>query len=76
MLFDGEWLLVDELLFVDELPFEGEWLLDGEVLFDDELPFVDEALCGAEDFWPLLDEEVLGLDDAVAIGVDVELLIV
>ena len=75
MLFVEELLFVDGLLFDDELPFDGEWLFDGEPLFGEELPF-DEVLCGTEDFWPLLDEEVLGLEDVLAIGVDVELLIV
>ena len=60
---------------MDELLFDGELLFGDELLFDGELPF-DEELCGVEDFWPLLDVEVLGFEDAVAIGVDVELLIV
>ena len=55
-----------------------ELLLDPELRFESELLFELELLCGTEDFLPLLDEESLGFDDAVAIGadVDVELFIV
>jgi len=68
------------LLLPVELECPTGLLLDDELPFVDELLPVDELLCGAELFEPLLDPvldvEVLGFDDAVAIGVDVELLIV
>jgi hypothetical protein len=72
LLLDPELRFESKLLFEFELPFDPELLLDPELLFEFEL------LCGPEDFLPLLDEESLGFDDAVAIGadVDVELFIV
>jgi hypothetical protein len=59
-----------------ELLLPVELVCPTGLLLDDELLFVDELLWDPELLEPVLDEESLGFDDAVAIGVDVELLIV
>ena len=80
-------LLVPELPPLDELPeelpFVDEWPLPDGVLLVDELPLTDElvlaegelvvvgVLVDTEDFWPLLEEE-FGVEEALAIGVEVE----
>ncbi len=69
-MFGDESLFLDGLLFVDESRFvDGSLFVNGSRL-------VDGLLCDAEPFWPMLDERVLAFDDALAIGVEVELFIV